>query len=80
MGITQWAFDVDLLYNLKKEKLKIKEYPTVWEDREQSKLNLKKTSIQMFFSIIQLRVNRSPFKRLLKPCKPLIKFIWKILK
>ena len=40
--ITQWAFDVDLLYTLKKSGFRIKEFPTAWSDREYSKINFMK--------------------------------------
>jgi glycosyltransferase involved in cell wall biosynthesis len=79
MGITQWAFDVDLLYLMKKSGKKIKEIPTIWMDKENSKLNLKKSSVQMFFSIIQLRMIYSFFKRFLKVIKPLVKKLYRFL-
>ena len=60
--ITEWAFDVDLLYNLKRNKFKIKEIPTIWEDKKGSKLNLMKVPFQMFASILRLRLVHSPFK------------------
>ncbi|MBS3085476.1 glycosyltransferase [Candidatus Pacearchaeota archaeon] len=60
--ITEWAFDVDLLYNLKQNNFKIKEIPTVWEDKRGSKLNLMKVPLQMFASVVRLRLVHSPFK------------------
>ncbi len=62
IGITEWAFDIDMLYIAKKNNLKIRELPTIWEDKAGSKLNIKKTSIRMFFSIIRLRINYSMFR------------------
>ncbi len=56
--ITQWAFDVDLLYKLRKKN--IAEFPTVWEDKEGSKISLR-TPIKMFASVIRLRLIHSPF-------------------
>lgn len=51
-----WIFDVDLLYMLKKEKFKIKEYPTIWEDKEGSKIkSFVKTVIETFRDLIKLR-------------------------
>lgn len=56
LNTTGWAFDVDLLYLCKKHGFKIKEYPSVWEDKDGSKIKgLFKTSIQMLFDIIKLR-------------------------
>jgi len=62
LGITKWAFDVDLLYKIKRKGFKIKEIPTIWEDKKESKLNLVKVPFQMFSSIIRLRLLYSPFK------------------
>ncbi len=62
LGITKWAFDIDLLYELKNKGFNIKELPTVWEDKEGSKIDLVKNPIQMFSSIIRLRLIHSPLK------------------
>ena len=61
LGITKWAFDVDLLFNLRKEGFKIRDTPTIWEDKSDSKLNLKKVPLMMFLSIVRLRLLNSPF-------------------
>ncbi|MAG37760.1 hypothetical protein CMI45_00010 [Candidatus Pacearchaeota archaeon] len=74
--MSQWAFDVELLYHLYSSGFKIKELPTIWQEVEGSKLDLKKASIQMLFSILQLRVRYSPFRRILQPIKPLSDYIW----
>ena len=57
LSVSHWAFDVDLLYQFKKQKFKIIEYPTIWENKEGSKLNLKKASIQVLLSLIKLRIS-----------------------
>ncbi len=62
IGREQWAFDVGLLYRMRKKGLKIKEFPTTWEDKEGSKINVKKVPFQMFSSVIRLRILNSPFK------------------
>ena len=64
IGITKWAFDIDLLYNLKKSDYKIIESPTIWEDKTDSKLNLKTVPLMMFLSIVRLRILNSPFKKI----------------
>ena len=61
LGLTQWAFDVDLLYQLRKRRFKIGEFPTVWMDKKYSKLNFIKVSPRMAISIIRLRIIHSPF-------------------
>ncbi|MBM3233808.1 glycosyltransferase [Candidatus Pacearchaeota archaeon] len=80
LGITQWSFDIDLLYRLRKKGFKIKEIPTVWADAEKSKLRLGKASMQMFLSIVQLRIINSKFRRLISPVKPVIGILWRKVK
>lgn len=64
--ITKWAFDVDLLYQLKKKGFKIKEFPTIWSDKEYSKINFKKAGPKMVLAVIRLRLLNSPFKGIIK--------------
>ncbi len=66
MGITEWAFDIDLLYHLKRRGYKVKQIPTVWRDKKGSKLNVGKTSTRMFFSVIRLRLVYSPLRIVVK--------------
>ncbi len=66
ISITQWAFDVNLLYLCKKYNFKVKEHPTSWEDKGDSKLKVVKTSLKMFFAIIRLRIINSPFKDIVR--------------
>lgn len=66
LGITRWAFDVDLLYQLKKRKRTILEVPTVWSDTPGSNLNIKKASKEMFLAITRLRLIYSPLKFIVK--------------
>jgi len=74
---SNWAFDVDLLYKAKKSKLKIKEYPTIWQDKTGSKLDLKKASIQMLFAAIRLRMLNSKLKRIWWIFKPVSGIVWR---
>lgn len=60
--LTEWAFDIALLYNLKKQGFCVREIPTIWEDKSGSKLDLKFVPIQMFSSIMRIRLLNSPFK------------------
>ena len=66
LGITRWAFDVDLLYQFKRNGFSIKEIPTVWSDSPGSSLNVKKASKEMFLAIVRLRLIYSPFKFIVK--------------
>ncbi len=52
---SSWAFDVGLLYLIKKENGKIKEIPIVWEDSGKSNLIMYKVIPQMLVKIIKLR-------------------------
>ncbi|MBS3175087.1 glycosyltransferase family 2 protein [Candidatus Woesearchaeota archaeon] len=63
---TRWAFDVDLLYLLKRNGFAIKEIPTTWNDDPNSKLNVKKTSLEMFLAITRLRLMYSPLRFIVK--------------
>jgi hypothetical protein len=80
MTITQWAFDIDLLYQLKREGFAVKEIPIKWVEQEESKIKMIKSPIQMFLSIIQLRILNSPFNNILKPLKIPIRFLWRAVK
>ena len=61
LGITRWAFDVDLLYHMKRDSYKIKEIPTEWNEPGGSHLK-SSTIIEMFFAILRLRLIYSPLK------------------
>jgi len=80
LSITQWAFDIDLLYNLKKKGHKIKEHPTIWRDISGSKINLKKSSIQMLFAVLKLRIVNSRFKNIWRMFRPLSSMAYRLLR
>jgi glycosyltransferase involved in cell wall biosynthesis len=64
---SKWNYDVALLFCLKKEThARIREIPTVWNDEIGSKVNLKKTPIQMLLSAIRLRFIHSPFNFIIR--------------
>lgn len=62
LGITRWAFDVDLLYRLHRHGYRIVERPTVWHDKGGSRLRVGRASIEMLMAIIRLRLLFSPFR------------------
>jgi len=75
LKITQWAFDVNLLYLCKKKKFKIKEYPTFWRDKKGSNItSIPKTSLQMFAGIIRLRLINSFLEPILRPVKFILRY------
>lgn len=66
LGITRWAFDIDLLYRLRRKGFKIVEIPTTWNDEGGSKLSMIKVPFQMFSAVIRLRLIYSPFSFVVK--------------
>lgn len=78
--LSQWAFDVEILFKLNKKGMKIRQVPTYWIDREGGSISLIKSPLQMFLAVLQLRITNSPFKKLLYPFKPFISLLYKILK
>lgn len=64
--LPEWAFDVYLLYEIHKAGFKIKEVPTVWQDKAGSKINLIKVPFQMFSAVVRLRLINSPFNFIVK--------------
>ncbi len=62
IGITRFAFDVDLLFQLKRNSYQISEEPTTWCDVEGSKVNVLSSSFDMFSAVIRMRLLYSPFR------------------
>lgn len=65
LNLTQWAFDVNLLYACKKNEFIIKEIPTKWDDQTSSHIK-PSTPVQMFLAIVRLRLINSPFKFIMR--------------
>ena len=61
LGLTQWAFDVDLLFQLRRAGFPIVEIPTTWHDVRGSKINVPRASLEMTLAIYRLRLLHSPF-------------------
>ena len=64
--LTHWAFDVNLLYSLRKAGFKVIEIPTEWNDREGSNINLKSVPALMFVAVVRLRLLNSRFKHFIR--------------
>ncbi len=77
VGMTRWAFDVELLYKARKAGFTIKEQPTIWTEHEGTKMNVTKTSLQMFLAIARLRLIYSPFVKLQRPLRPFVGWLWR---
>lgn len=53
-----FAFDVDLLWRLKKHGFTIMEAPVEWHHKADSKVDTKKVIIQMFIAVVKMRFGR----------------------
>jgi len=84
LSMSQWAFDIDLLYNLRKLGFRVKEIPTYWIDVEGSKIKerggLLRASIQMFFAVLQLRILSSCARRFFRFFKPFIGALYSLVR
>lgn len=63
---SQWDFDVDLLFTLRKLGFIIKEVPTIWSDKKYSKINFIKAGPFMALGVLRLRFLNSPFYGLVR--------------
>lgn len=80
LRIADMAFDINLLYSLKRGGFKILEVPTEWTDKLGSKVTLLRTSLTMFLSVVRIRLIYSPFYKLLRPLRPLEGWIYRKLR
>jgi len=62
LRIADMAFDINLLYALKRAGFTILETPTEWTDRAGSKVVLGRTSMTMLLSVLRLRLIHSPLR------------------
>lgn len=77
LRLADLAFDINLLYSLKKAGFKVIEVPTEWTDKIGSKVSFNlKTSLNILLSIVRLRLLYSPFYRLLRPLRPLETWVY----
>ena len=80
LRLADLAFDINLLYSLKKAGFQVMEAPTEWTDKMGSKVSFNvKTSLNMLLSIVRLRLVYSPFYKLLRPLRPLETWIYRKL-
>ena len=68
LGVTNWAFDVDMLFQAKRLGASIREIPTVWNDQAGSKLRVVRAGINTFVALVRLRMFYSP----LRPMIPVV--------
>jgi glycosyltransferase involved in cell wall biosynthesis len=70
LSVADMAFDINLLYSLKRAGFTIREEPTEWTDKMGSKITWSKGSLAWFLSVVRLRLIYSPFYRWLHPLRP----------
>lgn len=77
LRIADMAFDINLLYSLKRAGYRILEVPTEWTDKIGSKVVLGNTSLSMLLSVIRIRLIYWPFLyKWLRPLRPLETWIY----
>ena len=81
LRIADMAFDINLLYSLKRAGYRILEVPTEWTDKLGSKVTLAGTSLVMFLSVVRIWLIYSPrLYRLLRPLRPLEGWVYRKLR
>ncbi|MBN2506226.1 MAG: glycosyltransferase [Verrucomicrobia bacterium] len=78
--IADMAFDVNLLYAVKRAGGRLIEAPVDWTDHIGSTVRYFRTSLVMFLSVVRLRLVHSPFYRWLRPLRPLETWIYAALR
>jgi glycosyltransferase involved in cell wall biosynthesis len=74
--IADMAFDINLLYLLKRNGFTILEVPTEWTDKAGSKVALGRTSLTMLLSVIRLWLIYSPIRGLRPYFTPLENWLY----
>ena len=81
LRIADMAFDINLLYSLKRAGYHIREVPTEWTDKIGSKVTLFGTSLVMFLSVVRIRLIYLPWLyKLLRPLRPLEGWVYRKLR
>ena len=80
LRIADMAFDINLLYSMKRAGFRILEVPTEWTDKAGSKVALGRSSLTMFLSVVRVRLIYSPFYKLLRPLRPVEAWVYKKLR
>jgi glycosyltransferase involved in cell wall biosynthesis len=81
LRIADLAFDVNLLYALKRAGFSVLEVPTEWTDKMGSKVtsSLFRSSLVMFLSVVRIRLIYWPLSRWLSPLRPIEGWIYRRL-
>lgn len=80
LSISNMAFDVNFLVDIKRAGGRILEQPIAWEDNQDSTITSPlKTSIAVFLSLTRLRIMYSPLKILYPVLKPISDMLHRLL-
>jgi len=80
LHIADMAFDVNLIYALRRAGCHLLEFPVDWTDHLGSTVSYFRTSMVMFMSVVRLRLLHSPFRALLWLTRPLETRIYRALR
>ncbi len=82
LRIADLAFDVNLIYALKRAGFSVVEIPIEWTDKIGSKVtqSLMRSSLVMFLSVVRLRLFYSPLYLWLQPLRPIEAWLYKKLR
>jgi glycosyltransferase involved in cell wall biosynthesis len=78
--VADMAFDINLLYLLKRNGFTVLEVPTEWTDKSGSKVALFRTSLTMLLSVVRVRWIYSPFKGLRPLFAPVENWLYRRLR
>ncbi len=73
--MSHWAFDLDIIYNIRKAGFRIREIPTHWSDTKYSHINFMRAGPWMVLGVIRLRLLTSPCKEFVRIYDKLVRFI-----
>ena len=76
LRIADMAFDINLLYAVRRNGFSVLEVPTEWTDKLGSTVVLGRTSLVMFLSVVRLRIIYSPFAAYLRFLRPIEKWVY----
>jgi glycosyltransferase involved in cell wall biosynthesis len=62
IGSTQWAFDVELIFQVRRAGYGVRERPVTWRDREGSKVRVWRSAWEMSLALTRLRMLHSPLR------------------
>jgi glycosyltransferase involved in cell wall biosynthesis len=78
--IADMAFDVNLIYAVKRAGGRMVEAPVDWTDHIGSTVRYFRTSLVMFLSVVRLRLFHSPLYPWLRPLRPLEAWVYRSLR